>query len=44
MKKIINEYANYMVPFYAPANFVVKKASGSLVWDLKNKKYIDFTA
>ena len=31
MKKIINEYANYMVPFYAPANFVVKKASGSLV-------------
>ena len=44
MKKIINEYANYMVPFYAPANFVVKKASGSLVWDLRNKKYIDFTA
>lgn len=44
MKKIINEYTNYMVPFYAPADFVVKKASGSHVWDLNNKKYIDFTA
>ena len=44
MKKIINEYDNYMVPFYAPANFVVKKAKGSHVWDLNNQKYIDFTA
>jgi len=44
MKKLIKEYTNYMVPFYAPADFVVKKASGSHVWDLNNKKYIDFTA
>ena len=44
MKKIINEYFNYTVPFYAPAEFVVKKAKGSLVWDENNKKYIDFTA
>ena len=44
MKEIIKEYTNYMVPFYAPADFVVKKASGSHVWDLNNKKYIDFTA
>ena len=44
MKKIINEYANYTVPFYGPAAFVVKKAKGSLVWDTDNNKYIDFTA
>jgi len=44
MKKIINEYANYTVPFYGPAAFVVKKAKGSLVWDIDNNKYIDFTA
>jgi len=43
MKKIINEYANYTVPLYGPAAFVVKKAKGSLVWDMDNKKYIDFT-
>lgn len=44
MKKIINDYANYTVPFYGPADFVVKKAKGSYVWDINNKKYIDFTA
>ena len=44
MKKIINDYANYTVPFYGPADFVVKKAKGSYVWDTNNKKYIDFTA
>ena len=44
MKKFINEYANYTVPFYGPADFVVKKAKGSYVWDINNKKYIDFTA
>ena len=38
MKKIINEYANYTVPFYSPVAFVVKKAKGSLVWDMDNKK------
>ena len=44
MKKIINEYIDYTVPFYGPADFVVKKAKGSIVWDCNNKKYIDFTA
>ena len=44
MKKIINDYANYTMPFYGPADFVVKKAKGSYVWDVNNKKYIDFTA
>ena len=44
MKKIIKEYSNYTVPFYGPAEFVVKKAKGSIVWDVDNKKYIDFTA
>ena len=44
MKKFINEYINYTVPFYGPADFVVKKAKGSYVWDVNNKKYIDFTA
>jgi len=38
-----NDYSNYMVPFYAPEDFIVKKAKGSLVWDNNNKKYIDFT-
>jgi|TARA_B110000977_G_scaffold194264_1_gene270582 succinylornithine aminotransferase len=38
-----NDYSNYMVPFYAPADFIVKKAKGSLVWSANNKKYIDFT-
>jgi len=44
MKKIIKEYSNYTVPFYSPAEFVVKKAKGSIVWDVDNNKYIDFTA
>ena len=44
MKKFINDYTNYTVPFYGPADFVVKKAKGSYVWDVNNKKYIDFTA
>ena len=44
MKKFINDYTNYTVPFYGPADFVVKKAKGSYVWDVNNKRYIDFTA
>ena len=43
MSNIIKEYSNYMVPFYAPEDFIVKKAMGSHVWDSSNKKYIDFT-
>ena len=38
------DYINYIMPFYSPADFVVKKAKGSYVWDTNNKKYIDLTA
>ena len=36
------EYDNVMLPNYSPANFVPKKAEGSLVWDQDDKEYIDF--
>ena len=36
------EYENVMLPNYSPANFVPKKAEGSLVWDQDDKEYIDF--
>ena len=36
----INDYKKNIIPFYKPANFIVNKAKGSLVWDKKNKKYI----
>ena len=35
-------YDNVMLPNYSPANFVPKKAQGSLVWDQDDKEYIDF--
>ena len=35
-------YDNVMLPNYSPANFVPKKAEGSLVWDQDDKEYIDF--
>ena len=40
----ISDYKNNIIPFYKPADFIVNKAKGSLVWDKNNKKYIDFTA
>ena len=40
--KLRGEYDNVMLPNYSPANFVPKKAEGSLVWDQDDKEYIDF--
>jgi len=42
--KIINKYGHYIMPFYMPAEFIVKKAKGSHVWDTDGKKFIDLTA
>ena len=36
------EYDKVMLPNYSPANFVPKRAEGSLVWDQDDKEYIDF--
>ncbi len=40
--QLLENYHEVMVPNYAPANFVVKKAIGSSIWDVNDKKYIDF--
>ena len=40
--KLRGEYDNVMLPNYSPANFVPKRAEGSLVWDQDDKEYIDF--
>ena len=40
--KLRGQYDNVMLPNYSPANFVPKKAEGSLVWDQDDKEYIDF--
>ena len=40
----ISDYKKNIIPFYKPADFIVNKAKGSLVWDNNNNKYIDFTA
>jgi len=40
--QLLENYHKVMVPNYAPANFVVKKAIGSSVWDVNDKKYVDF--
>ena len=40
--KLRGEYDNVMLPNYSPANFVPKKAEGSLVWDQDDKEYVDF--
>ena len=40
--QLLENYHEVMVPNYAPANFVVKKAIGSWVWDVNDKKYVDF--
>ena len=38
------DFNRYMMPTYKPAEFVPLKAKGSIVWDKKNKKYIDFAS
>ena len=40
--QLLEKYHEVMVPNYTPANFVVKKGMGSSVWDINEKKYIDF--
>ena len=38
------DFNRYMMPVYKPAGFIPSKAKGSIVWDKKNKKYIDFAS
>ena len=38
------DFNQYMMPTYKPAEFIPAKAKGSLLWDKKNKKYIDFAS
>ena len=40
--RLRKDYDDVMLPNYSPANFVPKKAQGSLVWDQDDKEYIDF--
>ncbi|MCG7366480.1 aspartate aminotransferase family protein [Pantoea sp. ACRSH] len=37
-----HDFDQWMVPVYAPANFVPVRASGSTLWDQNGKEYIDF--
>ena len=41
MKKIINDYANYTVPFYGPADFVVKKANNMCCIETDFCRFLD---
>ncbi|KAH7153086.1 pyridoxal phosphate-dependent transferase [Dactylonectria macrodidyma] len=41
---IVNEHAPYMVATYARPPPVFVKGSGSYLWDIENRKYLDFTA
>lgn len=41
-EELLSTYKAVMMPNYDPADFVIKKASGSVVWDQNDKKYIDF--
>ena len=38
------DFNQYMMPTYKPAEFIPAKAKGSLLWDKKNKTYIDFAS
>ena len=38
------DFNRYMMPVFKPAEFIPLKAKGSIVWDKKNKKYIDFAS
>ncbi|TCM68095.1 succinylornithine aminotransferase [Acinetobacter calcoaceticus] len=35
-------FNDWMVPVYAPANFILVRGAGSRVWDQEEKEYIDF--
>ncbi|KAK4135692.1 acetylornithine and succinylornithine aminotransferase [Trichocladium antarcticum] len=41
---LIREHAPYMVATYARPSPVFVKGEGSYLWDLENRKYLDFTA
>lgn len=38
-----SDYDHYIVPVYAPANFIPVCGQGSKVWDQEGREYIDFT-
>lgn len=38
-----SDYDHYIVPIYAPANFIPVRGQGSKVWDQEGREYIDFT-
>ncbi len=38
-----SDYDHYIVPVYAPANFIPVRGQGSKVWDQEGREYIDFT-
>lgn len=44
VQKTINRqnFNDWMVPVYAPANFILVRGAGSRVWDQDEKEYIDF--
>ncbi|KAF7551534.1 hypothetical protein G7Z17_g4933 [Cylindrodendrum hubeiense] len=41
---LVNEHAPYMVATYARPPPVFVKGEGSWLWDIENRKYLDFTA
>ncbi|HGF8499907.1 TPA: aspartate aminotransferase family protein [Acinetobacter baumannii] len=36
------DFNDWMVPVFAPANFIPVRGEGSRIWDQENKEYIDF--
>ena len=41
---IVNEHAQYMVATYVRPPPMMVRGSGSYLWDIENRKYLDFTA
>ena len=41
---LVNQHAKYMLATYARPPPVFVKGEGSYLWDLENRKYLDFTA
>ncbi|ADY80954.1 succinylornithine transaminase (also has acetylornitine transaminase activity, PLP-dependent) [Acinetobacter pittii PHEA-2] len=37
-----NDFNEWIVPVFAPANFIPVRGEGSRIWDQENKEYIDF--
>ncbi|MGK8801574.1 aspartate aminotransferase family protein [Acinetobacter seifertii] len=37
-----SDFNEWMVPVFAPANFIPVRGEGSRIWDQENKEYIDF--